>query len=37
MFYKTQIQNELKKVNDNNSGKLLFYSKISENFELKYL
>jgi hypothetical protein len=26
---------ELKKVKDNNSGKLLFYSKISENFELK--
>jgi len=35
IFYKTKIQNVLEKVEDNNSGKLLFYSKISENFELK--
>jgi len=26
------IQTEMKKVKDNNSGKLIFYSKIAENF-----
>jgi hypothetical protein len=34
-FYKTKIQTELKVAKDNNSDKLLVYSKISENFELK--
>ena len=37
-YYKNKIISELKKIDNNNSGKLVFYSKICKDFELqKYL